>query len=321
MSPDVLASIVRKTYFSRFSELELDYKLHFASRLYTWGGDAEAAQKLAELRPVVLPATHAARLANLQGMAAELGHKNFVRDINNYATRKPYFEKYPQLLLLHNMLFRIRRWECIYGVDERASLFQIIPEQEIRALLRALARDAEAITILSTYAVNAFYMYENLYAQAGDIIDLQYLFNLKDHYGTSPKDLQLLLYLYTHCIIGETLFYFSPVRRHADVYHAMLVDAEQIIASQYQFITLDNKCEFLVCARVCGYTSALAAKIYDEAGHSLNKENFLVDTINKVINPMKQSLLMSEHCNALFIMSTSAPRFQVTPIGSGRRAS
>jgi len=94
----------------------------------------------------------------------------------------------------------------------------------------------------------------------------------------------------------------------------MLEQLNSLIQKNYDSISLDNKFEFLVCARICRYASSEEQRIYDEATVSLNSEGFIVDTHNKSINPIKQSFMMSEHRNVLFIMSTSDPKFELKTI-------
>lgn len=308
-----LARDVKNIYFSRFDEMELEYKLHFASRLASWSNNADepAASKLQSLRPEVLPAEHKARIANLQNIREELAHKDYERDINNYQARKPYFAKYPSLLLVHNALFRIRHWYCIYGVDERQALFDIAPIDEINNLITRLRNDEAAIRILSTYAINTLYLYEKLYLGNGEsIVDTEQIIRQGTSYDTTNKhDMQMLIYLYTHCVIGETLFYYQPISRHQAAYLDMLRQIDKIMDKHFTEINLDNKFEFLVCSRICNFTPTQADRIYDEALRSVGDEGFIVDKHNNNRNPLKQSFLMSEHRNVLFIMS-------LTPFGS-----
>src|SRR5690606_1322695 len=147
-----IAEAIRNTYFDRFDEMELEYQLHYASRLYAWSSDESARQKLEQIRDAILPADHEGRVASLKNIRTELANKDYERDVNNYAARKPYFEKYPDLLLTHNALFRIRHWYCIYGVDERTSLFDLVPEQTVASMATGLQKDLDAMRVLSTYA-------------------------------------------------------------------------------------------------------------------------------------------------------------------------
>ncbi len=310
-----LAQKIRAIYFQRFDELELEYQLHYASRLYSWNDDPEAAEKLRELRPVIVPPSTSERLKNLQAISEELAHKDFERDVNNYGLRKPYFDKYPHLLLIHSALFRIRHWYCIYGIDERDALFELLPQKEIEAMITSLRSDSAAIRILSTYAINTFYLYEKLYKQESGSQNTTHLLEIGAGYDHSNlKDLQLKIYLYTHSILGETLFYFQPILRHEEMYTQMLTEIEKILSDHFDKINLDNKFEFLVCAQICNFDTSLAEQIYQEAENSVHQEGFIVDMHNQNRNPLKQTFLMSEHRNVLYIMSQSKPLFNTQPI-------
>jgi hypothetical protein len=128
------------------------------------------------------------------------------------------------------------------------------------------------------------------------------------------SDVQIMIYLYTHCILGETLFYYQPIERHAETYQTMLEDLDDLIEVNFDTISLDNKCEFLVCAQICSYKPKAKQRIEDEARLSINHSGFIIDMHNKVVNPRKQSFMMSEHRNVLYIMSQSQPVFQREPI-------
>lgn len=306
---DQLTDIVKQTYLRRFDELELEYQFHFASRMYAWTGDTDARQRLEQLKEHMVPMTHDGRVQALHTIEHELAIKDYERDVNNYARRKPFFAAYPKLLLVHNALFRIRHWWCVYGIDERESLFTLVPKEDVETMLVSLMDDEDALRVLSTYAINTLYLYETLFETPIHFQPERAMAVAAAYDRTTKADIQLLIYLYTHCIIGASLFYYQPVTRDIQTYHAMLQEIEELIDVQYDTITLDNKFEFLVCARLCGYASHLANKIYDEASISVNDQGFIVDTVNRAINPVKQSFLMSEHRNVLFIMSVSEPAF------------
>lgn len=308
-SMDQLTDIVKQTYFRRVDELELEYQFHFASRMYAWTGDDEAKQRLEQLKERMMPMTHEGRVQALFDIKQELVVKDYERDVNNYALRKPFFAAYPKLLLIHNALFRIRHWWCVYGVDERESLFELVPKEEIETMLASLMNDEDALRILSTYAINTLYLYETLFETSIHFPPERAIAAAAAYDRTTKADLQLLIYLYTHCIIGASLFYYQPIAHDVRTYQTMLQETEELITAQYDTITLDNKFEFLVCARLCNYTPHLVDKIYAEARVSMNDQGFIVDTVNQAINPVKQSFLMSEHRNVLFIMSTSTPTF------------
>lgn len=306
-----IASTIRSTYFERYDEMPLEYRLHYASRLAAWENDADAIDKLALIKQEVLPASHEARREALFAIHEELRVKDYARDVNDYERRKPYFEKYPELLLIHNALFKIRHWYCIYGVDERPTLYDLAPKEYIHELLTKLRADTDAKSTLSTYFINTIYLYTKLYPDSGlEPFNPVEALELASEYNTSiGSDVRLLIYLYTHCILGETLFYFQPINHYAETYTKMLAVLESIIDANFNSISLDNKCEFLVCAQICSFPTTLTDRINSEAEQSLNQEGFIVDTFNTALNPKKQSFTMSEHRNVLYIMAQSKPAF------------
>lgn len=288
-----LATRVYDKYMARFDELELEYQFHFASRMYAWTGGNSAQQRLKQIKERVMPTTHDGRVQALHDIKHELTAKDYERDVNNYTQRKPFFTKYPRLLLIHNSLFRIRHWLCVYGIDECESLFELATKEEIESMLVSLMNDEDALRVLSTYAINTLYLYQALFETSVHFPPKHAIAAAISYDRSAKADIQLLIYLYTHCIIGASLFYHQPVTSDIHIYHAMLQEVERLIDTQYSTVTLDNKFEFLVCARLCGYTTYLTEKIYNEASVSINDQGFIVDTVNQAINPVKQSFLMS----------------------------
>ncbi len=93
----------------------------------------------------------------------------------------------------------------------------------------------------------------------------------------------------------------------------MLKISEKIIQKNFKNISLDNKFEFLVCAKICGFQSSVEKNIYDEASQSLSPDgNFLIDTKNdKATQIGRNTFVGSEHRNVLFIMSQIPFRFSL----------
>jgi hypothetical protein len=169
--------------------------------------------------------------------------------------------------------------------------------------------------VLSTYAINTLYLLSKLYPDDFAPIDAKAILALGKTYDMSDKkSIQMLMYLYTHCIIGETLFYWSPLANGLDEYTSMLVEIDGIIDELYEDINLDNKLEFLVCCRLANYDPRNRDRIYAEAEQSLDGGGYIVDTHNNNINPLKQSFMMSEHRNVLYVMSQSNPEYNNTPV-------
>jgi hypothetical protein len=84
----------------------------------------------------------------------------------------------------------------------------------------------------------------------------------------------------------------------------MIAELEQLIADHFDNINLDNKCEFLVCAKLVGQRSKLERRIVAEANASLSPDGiFLIDRHNHNPQPDNVSIDKSEHRNVLFLMA------------------
>src|SRR5690606_26153383 len=80
----------------------------------------------------------------------------------------------------------------------------------------------------------------------------------EDYDITEPEQIQLLIYLYTHCIIGEANFYSRNIAAsRKPIYEVMLARLEITIRENFTSINLDNKLEYLVCCRILSVESSL----------------------------------------------------------------
>jgi len=205
-------------------------------------------------------------------------------------------------------LFRVRHLLFIYGVDVRDELLKILPLEKLRATCQKLGQDDEAIKILSTYAINYIYLVEQILFPADFDFSkfLQKVLVLGQTYNTTDAEqILFLIYLYTHCIIGESNFYLEKIS-HADEFSQMLREIESLIKNNYDEINLDNKCEFLVCARIVNYQTDLADRIWQECEESFAPEgDWVIDTLNNYKQSERVSFGSSEHRNVLLIMSGS----------------
>lgn len=299
-----LAQQVRQYYLDHFELLPFDKQFHFVSRLASWHDDAECISLLQNLKDSLLPPQATAREI-LQDVLTNLPDV----PINAAQERAPYFAKYPKLRGRMLALFRVRHLLSLYNTDVRGELTDIVPLDQLRSLAADLRQNDDAVRILSTYAVNYIYLVDHiLFPLENASTDSERFYELGDAYDLSNQhDVLLLIYLYTHCIIGESNFYKQPVgsgRRETCL--KMLTRLENIIRQYFDGINLDNKLEFLVCCRILGYKTGLFERIYAECTQSVSAEGtFLIDTINRAGQADKTSFVHSEHRNVLFIMSTT----------------
>ncbi len=114
---------------------------------------------------------------------------------------------------------------------------------------------------------------------------------------------ELELYYFTHCIIGESQFYNKPVKSNVDVYIDMLTTSEEIIKKYFNFVSIDNKVEFLVTTKLCLEKSYLSERIQRECEENFSERLGCITEPRRPIE--KQSLSNGEHRNVLYIMSNS----------------
>jgi SAM-dependent methyltransferase len=294
---------IKNYYFEHLDELSPDKRFHYATRLAAWEGEAISYDLLKSLQDYVMPADKP-----LDTVIGELLKQQPHKGINAYGARKPFFDKYSGLYGIHSALFRVRHLKAVYGVDTLPVLFARVGKRRLDELAGQLMSDPEALKNLSTYAINYLYLYKDILLDEKDYIDVKSIIALKDGYDlANPKHIQLLIYLYTHCVIGASNFYTQelPAARRED-YADMIKILEPLVSERFDEINLDNKLEFLVCAQICGIGTNISERIYQECAQSLSPNgDFLIDTHNKNAQADRVTPDKSEHRNVLFIMSCS----------------
>lgn len=301
-----LAESVYHYYFTNRHLLSEDKRFHFATRTAAWTGAEESYELLREAKQYIAPGdTPLETLLRAIYEAPQTGRRNA------HELRAPFFEKYPKLYGAHLTLFRVRHLKEVYGVDARQALFTVISKEELIELRDQLLADKEALKILSTFAINYCYLLNKVILETDEPLPLQAFLDLgADYDTTSIQQIQLLIYFYTHCIIGESNFYVRRIPAElVALYQAMLQKIEPLIRDNFNKVNLDNKLEFLVCARICEYQTHLAEQIYAECEQSVSPEGtFVIDIHNENIQSDRNDFVTSEHRNVLFIMSTTPYR-------------
>lgn len=300
-----LSKEIKQYYFDNIASLPPSKQFHFASRIGAWCGDTEAYDLLLQLKKYLAPDPSPSGLKRT--VAAIVDGKRLSKT-NAHDLRLPYFKKYPSLRNIDAALFRVRHLETVYGIDSRDAFLNCVDKASLDNLATKLENDDEAIRMLSTFAINFLYLYKGLILEQQKDINPQLFINIgQDYDNNKPKHLQLLIYLFTHCIINETNFYVRdiPSTRLPD-YIQMLKILEPLIERAFEDINLDNKLEYLVCCRICNYDTPLFKRIFLECRKSLsNKGTFLIDRHNSNIQADRETFSKSEHRNVLFIMSSS----------------
>jgi hypothetical protein len=300
-----LSNSIYTYYRSHFDELPFDKQLHFASRLYLWSGDAFAREQLMRLRPQV--SSQDTPENALQAVFDEASATIHHGSKNASELRAPYFEKYPLLRSVAMVLFRYTFLKTIYGLDARDKLFELFPGETIESLLTQLFADDRAVAVLSTHAINVQYLYTRVVLEQDTAFSPEAMLAIgaSQYDFTDRVELQLYIYLYTHCIIGESQFYARPIpEKYRPVYQQMLLELENVIGGSFEQVNLDNKFEYLVCCRMLGMTSVLEDRIWAEAERSLSPDGtWIVDRENANPQVANATFDRSEHRNVLCIMA------------------
>lgn len=299
-----LQDAVEAYFWQHFDTLAPATQFHFANRLAVWKQDRKALEKLQDLRPQFAPNSPDELRAILEACLAEQPSTATA----SYEQRLPYFQKYPQLYGYHQALFRVRHLDVLYSIDATSTLKELVPTVAVQKLADALLGDTEALSTLSTMAVNFLYLAQR-YILDDFALDPALFMSLKERYDTSdPDELRLLIYLLTHCIIGASNYYAEPIpAQDQETYMSMLLYLETVMSDQLQNLSLDTKLEFLVCCKILGYTTALQQPIYEECVTSVSPDGtFIVDTHNVFAERrIKRGFAESEHRNVLFILNGS----------------
>ncbi len=302
-----LASSVLDYYFTHAQELSRQKRFHLANRIAAWNGDARAITLIDQCKTWFVP--HAANPADFQTLFDHIAKEaeQAAPHIVAYQLRKPFFDRYPELLGLEAELFRVRHLQTVYGIDTRAIFLQRHSSAQLKTLAQRLLADAEAMRALSTWAINYLYLLYRIVLQDEESIDVDALYELGVGYAIQDDEqLRLLMYLYTHCIIADSNFYSRDLpAKYLPIYQRMLARLEELVVDRLDKTSLDTKLEFLVCCRLADYRTELATTIHDECMASVSPDGtFIVDTHNVfAANEAKKTFEASEHRNVLFVMS------------------
>lgn len=307
-SKKISAEEVRDYYLGNLDKLDFDKRFHFLSRMFLWSKEDRYKDLLKNEEEEFIGLNNSQAEERFRQVLNESGAYS-EKIINKIARRIPCVEKFPLLGSINRILFQCLLAETIYGKRYQEVALELLDKEKLLSMKNELWLDRAAIATLSTHAVNFFYFTKHLFqGDSGFQINPGYFLEVaRDAYnGEKNEDLMLKIYLLTHCIIGESKFYSQKIANNIKIYKQMLEILEGIIDGNYNKISLDNKLEFLVCSKMCGYRASLKEKIFQEAESSASGEGiFIVDTHNQRKGLGKDDFNSSEHRNVLYIITNS----------------
>lgn len=216
--------------------------------------------------------------------------------------------KYPSLKMYNKILFRNLFCETVYGINLRGVIAKQIKTEELVKLRDELYRDTAAIAVLATHAINYFYVLDCYLDEKETFFDPAVFLRLVETEDVfkNKSTAALRVYLLTHCIIGESAFYAKKIKRSVETYEKMFSTLEKIIHDDYANVSLDNKVEFLVCAKLCEKKSFLETKILKDAEKAFDVEGNYFTENGKRKN--EDSFRSGEHRNVLALMAFALKR-------------
>ena len=282
---------VREYYYKHFSELNSDKQFHFATRIKNYFKTHDFDEYFKNNRP--------------NSDVAKIISNNDYSRVSNLQLRKPFFEKYPDLYGVEAALFRVHHLLAEYGLDLRDKFLELYPKKQLYNLSDNLIQDEEAFKILSTWAINAIYLTEELFPRGENVIKRmsEMALNL-DLDSTNPT---ILSYLYTHIILCESDFYTKNLMNseNLELMKQLLKKCAEVINKNIDTMSLDACVEFLVCSNMVGVDYPdLRAKIA-EICTEFRKNSPYVINYRRDSTPGSyfHTLNGAEHINVLYIMS------------------
>ncbi len=246
MTSKEIANLIEKNYLCRINELDIKYQFHFYTRLFLYTKDEKYKQILLELKKKYL---------DFFGKSKEIETEYLKKN-----KRTSFFKKYSKLLRINKFLFHILFMKNVFNEDEKDLLLLTFDQKEIALMIENLLKDNKGISTMSTHAMNFLYLYNKFYKNDKDFSLIGKVSQILDEeYSYSEsEDLNNLVYLTTHCIINETLFYFKnlPIKTRTQAKN-LLIQTEKLVEKKLDQIKSDALFEFLVCCKILKHKSVL----------------------------------------------------------------
>ena len=306
MDIDQLRNKVREHYFENLHTLSTVKQFHFSSRMWLWFEDQRARDILEVLREEMISDGSDTSLHEVLSGLLEKDHK-FGSD-NAKEFRKQAIERHPELVRIMPVLYRALWADKIYGVTNAWDVARdVVAPEKLNHIADRLFNDPASVAAFSTHAANFAYLYKKIGGEAAEIPSTSDFVEIASsrYDDTDLLQLQLKLYLLTHVVIGETLFYSEAIHEPAKQSAVELVSyLDTDFSNRFDDINLDNKFEFLVCARICGVEVESESRINQEALNSISPDGiYTIDTHNNNPQSRNTSLARSQHRNVLLVMS------------------
>ncbi len=297
---DTQAPQLVKDYY-RYNYRFLSYrKFHYSARHYLWFGHKTDRKRLNEFEE---------ELYNREKLTEKFdGYKEKRDKLNksNFDLRQKFLKDYPDLKYFTRILYKCFWAKVLYDKEIEDLTAEYFSKEEIKNLQKKLLKDEKALPGLSTTAVNFIYLAKDYLGAQSEKVDPSHLLKVINNFDPqNDQELRLKIYYLTHCVIAASLFYTRDLNtKEKKTYRKFVEELEGIIRENYFEVTLDNKFEFLVSAKLCDYQTELRKVIKSEAENSLSDfGNYLIDQLEETEKLYGNNIVSSEHRNVLYLMA------------------
>lgn len=296
---DTTYAMVRSYYDTRMSDLGKK-TFHYASRMYLWTKEQKYKTELDALRDTYIGQTPDAWKQSINHTVTSYTPKH-----TNIVKKAFFLQKYPQLKIYTLPLFKFLFANSLYHINIRDAVEQTTNITQVKKLTEQLLADGEAIRWLATPAINLYYTYHHYMDTLLEVPLEQLWHHIQQSDCSTQHNRRQYIYAVTHCIIGESVFYSQHIHSSKlPLLSEMFASVTSIIEKNFFDISLDQKFEYLVCAKLLNVTSPLEEMINNEAATSLSPVgDYLVDTHNTHACIKQDNIYRSEHRNVLYLMS------------------
>lgn len=306
MEPSLLKEMcltVRDEYLKALPTMPVEKRFHFLSRAYLWTGKGSYYDALVTLREEWWK-----KFERVERSLTRVAEGRYTPPKRGKKYREPYKSKYGPMWAYNRFFFMCLFDETIFKGDAWSTHHSLINEEHLCTLHTALTADLEAVHTLSTLALNFCTLSAHFFPGRVPPVSTEYVLRVGEHpRALSDEDnLDAVIYLYTHAIIGKTLFYAEALPPESREEHIrLLTRVETLLQNHCASASLDHKCEFLVCAELCGYATPLRARISEELSMSLAPQGTHFINIHNTHHTggSTKSMARMEHTNILALMA------------------
>lgn len=304
------SNLIKKNYDNNIKYLPYLYQFHYASRMFLWTKDNKYRQMLDELKNDFIGDSSEQQKKVVQTTYYDF---HFTPRLDRQI-RNGDIGLYEKVVHYNDILRRYLFGKTIYNVELGKYIEELISKKDLNFIYTELIKNPEAILSISTDAINyIFYIkfYFESYYYDSISVDLESLFSLVQYYikensSLTREKITQLMYILTHCIIGQSEFYNKPITNKKNFGNFILL-LENTIEDYFFDLGLDIKLEFLMCCKLLNHKTHIKNLILNQAHQSISYHgNYLEDKIRSShTKSLADRMTLSEHSSVLYIMATT----------------